>query len=177
MICPKTGLLTKPAYSRFLYYKLVTSVPFLTAMIAITRYSETVYWPLAYIGICLLHVGIVYSNKCPRCAYYKISERTHKCFMIWGFPKIFEARPGPDKPFLGKYVPIAILTITFFPVYWLRFQWELLLLYFLSWGVLVSSISLHQCSRCISFDCKNNRVSDEVRKAYLETLATGKSQK
>ena len=101
MICPRTGLLTKSAYSRFLYFKLVTLVPFLTAIIAITRYSETIYWPLVYIGICLLHVGIVYSNKCPRCAYYNMSEGTHKCFMIWGFPKIFEARPGPDKPFLG----------------------------------------------------------------------------
>jgi hypothetical protein len=95
--------------------------------------------------------------------------------MIWGFPKIFKESPGPDKRFLGKYIPIAVLTITFFPVYWLRFQWELLLLYFLSWGVLVSSIPLHQCSRCISFDCKNNRVPEEVRKAYLETLAAEKS--
>jgi hypothetical protein len=97
--------------------------------------------------------------------------------MIWGVPKIFEERPGPESRIVGIYIPIAILTLTFFPVYWLRFQWELLLLYFLSWGVLVGSIQLHECSRCIHFDCKSNRVPEDVRKVYLETLTAEKSQK
>jgi hypothetical protein len=172
MITEKTCLLAEPSYGRFLYYKLVTLVPFCAAIIAIAKHSGSIYWLLLYIGICLIHVGIVYSNKCPRCAYYKIGEKTHKCYILWGFPKIFKAKPGPDKPFLGKYIPIAILIITFFPVYWLLFQWELLVLYFLSWGVLVSSILLNECPRCISFHCKNNRVPEDVQKAFLDSQAS-----
>ena len=170
MICAKTGLTTKHTYSRFLYYKLLTLVPFCTAVIAITRYSETIYWTLGYIGICLLHAGIVFTIKCPHCAHYRNDEKKHNCFMFWGVPKIYKKRPGPESRFVGIYVPIAMAVLTFFPIYWLRFQWELLLLYFLSWGVLVASISLNECPRCIYFDCGNNRVPEDVRKAYLETL-------
>lgn len=57
--------------------------------------------------------------------------------------------------------------LTFFPVYWLRFQWELLLLYFLSIGVVLLSIGLNECPRCLNFACPHNRVPDEVREAYL----------
>ena len=176
MICPNTGLVTKHAYSRFLYYKLVTLVPFGTAIIAITKHAETIYWTLAYIGMCLLHAGIMFTIKCPHCPHYKASEKTHKCFMIWGVPKIYKDRPGPESRFVKMYVPIGIAILTFFPVFWLRFQWELLLLYFLSWGVLVTSITLNECPRCINFACGNNRVPEEVREAYLQTQAAEESQ-
>lgn len=175
MICSKTGLITETAFSRFLYYKLVTLVPFCTAVIAITKYSETIHWTLAYIGLCLSHAVIVYTIKCPHCAYYKIGEKTHKCRIFWGVPKIYKERPGPESRFVGIYIPIGMSILTFFPVYWLRFQWELLLLYFLSVGVFVASISLHECSRCIYFECKNNRVPEDVRKTYLETVGARKS--
>ena len=171
MICSTTGLITKHAFSRFVYYKLMTLVPFSTAVIAITRYSETIYWTLGYIGICFLHAGIMFTIKCPHCAHYKTDEKTHKCFMFWGTPKIYKPRSGPERKIVKIYVPIGVLTLTFFPLYWLRFQWELLLLYILSWGMLVTSISLNECPRCIYFDCKNNRVPEDVRKAYLDTIA------
>ncbi len=114
MICPKTGLIEKASFTRYLYYRLATLVPFSGAVIAITRYSETTYWTLAYIGMCLLHAAIVYSIKCPRCPHYKNGERIQKCRMIWGVPKIFEKKSGPEGQMVGIYIPIAILTLTFF---------------------------------------------------------------
>ena len=170
-ICPSAVLSTNPTFGRFLYYKLVTLVPFSAAFIAIAKYSETFYWLLAYVGLCLVHAAIVYSIKCPHCPYYKMPTKRHKCFMIWGAPKFRKPRPGPEGRAVGIYIAFGMLILTFFPVYWLRFQWELLVLYFLSLGVLVTSIPMNQCPQCINFDCKNNRVPSPVRDAYLEELA------
>lgn len=171
MICTRSGLITRHEFSRFVYYKLLTLIPVSAALIAITRYSEAIYWPFVYIGLCLLHAGIMFSIKCPHCPHYKIDGKIHQCFMIWGIPKIYKARPGPEKRIVGIYAPIGILVLTFFPVYWLRFQWELLFLYLLSIVVLLTSINLNECHRCINFECGHNGVPEEARKAYLETLA------
>jgi hypothetical protein len=150
------------------YYKLFTLIPLSAALIAITRYSEAIYWPFVYIGLCLLHAGIMFTIKCPHCPRYKTDGKIHRCFMIWGVPKIYEPRPGPEKRFVGIYAPIGILALTVFPVYWLRFQWELLFLYLLSIIVLLTSIGLNECPRCPNFDCGHNKVPADVREAYLK---------
>jgi hypothetical protein len=62
---------------------------------------------------------------------------------------------------------MAVLTITFYPVYWTIFQWELLVLYILSWGVLALSLYTAGCARCIDFECGNNSVPEELRESYL----------
>ncbi len=125
MIYSKTGLLTKPTFTDFLHGKLIASVPFAAALIAIAKYSEPVLWPLVYIGIFLLHATHVYLRKCPHCAYYKAGDTIHRCHYIWELPKIMKERSGASSGYLRIYTPIAVLVITFFPVYWLFFQWEL----------------------------------------------------
>jgi hypothetical protein len=170
MICPRTGILVRHELGRFIYYKLLTAIPVSSALIAIVRYSEAVYWPFIYIGVCLLHAGIMYTIKCPHCAYYKLGGRTHHCFMIWGAPKIWKPRSNPESRIVGIYAPIGMLVLTFFPVYWLLSQWELLLVYLLSIAVLVTSIGQNECPRCLNFECGHNKVPDEVRSAYLEAL-------
>ncbi len=64
-----------------------------------------------------------------------------------------------------------MLVLTFFPVYWLRFEWELLFLYLLAIAVLLTSIGLNECPRCVNFACPHNRVPEELQKAYLEITA------
>jgi len=170
MSCPSTGLITRHEISRYAYYKLLTLIPVSAALIAISRYSDAIYWPFVYIGLCLLHAGIMFTIKCPHCPYYKADGKTHQCFMFWGIPKIYKPRPGPEKRIVSIYAPIGMAVLTFFPVYWLRFQWELLFLYLLSIVVILTSIGLNECPRCLNFQCGHNKVPEQVRKAYLETL-------
>ena len=87
----------------------------------------------------------------------------------WSFhvAKMKKEKSGSPPRYLGTYTPIAILTITFYPIYWMTFQWELLVLYILSWSVLALSMYTAGCARCIDFICKNNAVPDELRDAYL----------
>ena len=166
MICEKECLDVEPSFGRFLYSKLITAVPVATALVAVFRYSDSLAWPLIYVALCLIQVNVMYYFKCPHCPYYEKGGFFHKCFMMWGFPKIYKKRTGPTPSFLSKYVPVAILVITLYPVYWLLQEWELLLIYALSWGVLVGVLADH-CARCIYFECKFNSVPDELRKIYL----------
>jgi hypothetical protein len=108
MSCPKTAVLDEPEFGRFVFYKLLTAIPVAAALIAMFRYSEALYWPFIYVGLCLLHAGIMYTIKCPHCAYYKKGGKTHHCFMIWGAPKIWKPRSGPESRIVGIYAPIGM---------------------------------------------------------------------
>jgi len=167
MACEVSCLLKKPTLIDFLLGKLIAVVPFVTAIIAIAKYSETFLWILIYIGIFLLHAIHIYLKRCPHCAYYKIGGSIHRCHYIYGVPKIAKEKSGSPSRYLRIYSPIAIFVITLFPVYWLLLQWELLIIYALSWGVLAASL-IHECGRCIYFECSMNRVPEDVRKAYLD---------
>jgi hypothetical protein len=150
------------------YYKLLTLIPVSAALIGFTRYADSILWPLLYIGLCLTHAGIMYAIKCPHCAYYKMSGKTHRCFIWWGVPKLFEPREGPESKIVGVYAPIGMLVLALFPVYWLWNEWALLLLYLLGVVVLAMSIGSNECPRCLNFQCSHNTVPEELRKEYLE---------
>jgi len=162
-------LLTKPTFIDFLHGKLIAVVPFATAIIGIAKQSETFIWVLVYVGVFLLHALHIYLKKCPHCAYYKIGGSTHKCHYIYGVPKILKERSGPPSGYIRIYTPIAVMVITLFPIYWLIFQWELLVIYILSWGVLFASI-LYECGRCTYLECSMNRVQEGIKKEYLKTI-------
>ena len=161
-----TGLLlVKHGHGRFILYKLMTAIPVFAAVLAILRFADTWLWLVGYAAVCLTHATIIYLAKCPHCHYYRTGDsRLHKCFFIWGTPRLRKPNSGPAPKFLGIYTPIAMLVMIAFPIFWLRFQWELLVVYLLSIVTLLYSILLQECSRCPSFDCPNNSVPEEWRK-------------
>ena len=169
MINSKYGLLTNPTLFDFLHEKLITLVPFSIAIIAIYRYSDSLIWLMLYFGIIGAHMIHILLQRCPHCEYYKRKIKWLECNWWRWTPKIREEKSGPLPKYIGTYTPIAILTITFYPIYWMTFQWELLMLYILSWGVLALSIYTAGCARCIDFGCKNNKVPKELRDAYLSS--------
>ncbi len=171
MNCPSTSVMAEQEFSRYVFYKLFALIPVFAALIAMTRYAEANYWPLIYIGLCLLHAGIMFTIKCPHCPRYKTGGNLHRCFMIWGAPKIYKARSGPEKRFVSIYAPLGMLTLTVFPIYWLLSQWELLFIYLLSIAVLIMAINLNECPRCPNFACSHNTVPPGVREASLKHSA------
>jgi len=173
MQCSVTCLLKKPTFIDFLHGKLIAVVPFATAIIGITLNSETVLWVLIYVGIFLSHATHMYLRKCPHCAYYKISGSILKCHYIYGVPKLVKERSGAPGKYLRVYTPITVFIISVFPIYWLFSQWELLLVYILSLGVLLGSI-IQECKRCIYFECLYNQVPEDVRKAHFDVISVKK---
>jgi len=159
MTGPNPVLLDRHGHGRFIFYKLMTAIPVFAAVVAILRYADTRYWLAAYAAICLTHATVIYLSKCPHCHYYRTGDvKIHRCFFIWGTPKLRPPSSEPAPKFLGVYTPIAMLVLIAFPIAWLRFQWELLVVYLLSIGTLLYSILLQECSRCPSYTCPNNRV-------------------
>lgn len=171
MACPTVGLSTVPTLTRFVYYKILTLVPVSCALTAMLRHGESLLWPFLYVGVCLVHAGIMNAAKCPHCAYYKMGDRTFACFIWWGAPKLWADRDRPERPWVKRYALLGITVLTLFPVYWLWQEWPLLVIYFLGIGGLVMSIFLNECTRCLHFDCGNCGVSEELRREYLSSRA------
>ena len=167
MVYTKHGLLANPTLFDFLYEKLITLVPLSIAIIAIYSYADTPLWLLIYFGIIGFHMTHILLQRCPHCAYYHRETKWLECNWWRWTPKLRKKKDGALPKYLSTYTPIAVLIITLFPIYWLTFQWELLFLYILSWGVLAISIYTAGCSRCIDFGCKNNCVPKELRDEYL----------
>ncbi len=170
MKCSKYGLLTEPTLFDFLHEKLITLVPFSIALFALFRYSSNLIWPFLYFGIIGAHMTHILLQRCPHCAYYKTKTKWHSCLWWRWVPKIKKEKDSPPPKYIGIYTPIAVLTITFYPIYWLTFQWELLMFYIFSWAALALSIYTAGCARCIDFGCKNNAVHEELQDAYLFSI-------
>ena len=164
--CRKTGLLKEVPYSMFVFYKIATFVPAFAGIYAIYMFGESLGWVIGYLLVFMIHVSIVYRLKCTHCSYYKNPGRSLKCMWLWGMPKIFNDRPGPESAVSKAYIPFGMAVVAFFPVYWLLNSWILLVLYFVSIAVLVSALFLFTCSKCTFFDCAHNRVSGELKEAY-----------
>ena len=170
MARPTVGFATEPILTRFIYYKILTLVPVSAALTAMLRHGESVLWPLLYVGLCLAHAGIMNAAKCPHCPYYKLGNRTFRCFIWWATPKLWAERDGPEQPWVGQYAKFGMAVLTFFPVYWLWQEWPLLLIYFFGIAGLVMSIGLNECSRCLNFNCAHCGVPEDLRREYLVTL-------
>jgi hypothetical protein len=158
------GLLIKHGHGRFIFYKIMTAIPVFCAVLAMARHAEPWYWLLGYVGLCLGHATLIYLTKCPHCHYYRTAGGSfHKCFFIWGTPRIRKPSDKPAPAFLKVHTPIAMLAMIGYPIYWLRLEWELLVVYMLSITTLLFSILMQECSRCPSLGCPSNSVPEDLR--------------
>ena len=166
MVCTSQALWTRPTLGRFVFYKLLTLIPVSVAIIGIGRHASSPAWVGVYVGLCLLHAGIMNAIKCPHCPYYHRGERTFRCFIWWNMPRLFRPRTGPESRVVGIYAPVGMLALTAFPTIWLWREWELLFVFLLSIVVLLLSIGMNECTRCLNFACGHNEVPEEVRQEF-----------
>jgi len=169
MRCSRTGLTLKFAFSDYLYFKLLTLVPFFTALIGMWQNASTLWWIAGYLGVITWHTNITYRLFCPHCPYYRQSHKTTKCIMIWGIPKLYREKPEPASKMVSTLIIVDILITSIFPMYWLWQTWYLFVIYILSLTLLLVSLIKNECSRCIWFDCAKNSVPEEVKKSFLAT--------
>ncbi len=165
MLCGQTGLRLKFELSDYFYFKLLTAVPFFTALVAIYEYAGTLWWIAAYLGVIFWHINITYCIFCPHCPYYW-QGKTCKCIMIWGVPKFYKNQFTPASLLIQSIIIFDILITTVFPIYWLWQDWKLMIIYSLSWMVLVCSLLKVECTRCIWFTCTKNLVPQDVREKF-----------
>jgi hypothetical protein len=156
MSCVGNNLKNEHTYIDFLYYKLITLVPFLAAIFSIARHSWG--WTGIYLCLIVIHVFIIYRLLCTHCPHYGTRNGATCCHFIWSAPAMFKKHPGP----LGKMSIIIIvfmlMVTSLFPMYWLLQELELLVIYFLSLAVLFATMMKYECTRCKHLSCPKNQV-------------------
>lgn len=159
---PETKLKKKHAFADHVYWNLVLSVPIVSACVAILR--DSVFWFVLYAIVCGVLITSIYRFFCTHCPHYIESHRTTKCMFFWGIPKFFESRPEPLNLFEKSVSIIAPAIMMCLPLYWLFFELDLLVIYFLSLAVLVLTIRRNECGRCIHYHCPVNCVPEDIRR-------------
>ena len=154
-------LKTHHTFLDFLYWNLVTAVPFITACIAIAKNS--IVWLIGYIIFFILLLAVIIRFYCAHCPHYRQGSKTLKCMFFWGIPKYFKARPEP-LTLLDKTLTLVSATlIVSLPVYWLWLQPGLLVIYILSCGVMAATLRRYECPRCVYLKCPANCVPKDFR--------------
>ena len=162
MIHPETPLKARHTFLDFLYWNLVVSVPLITACIAIVE--KSIVWLIIYIIACAALVMVIYRFYCIHCPHYHQNSKTLKCMFFWWVPKFFKAGSSPLSPLDKTVSVIALLIIIMLPIYWLLLRPGLLVIYFLSMGVLGFTLRRYECHRCIYFQCPSNCVPEKLKK-------------
>ena len=161
MIGSGNELKTRYAFSDYLFYTCLLSVPSITALLAIFKHS--VWWTIAYVVLAVGITTLLLKFYCTRCPHYTREGKTLRCIFFWGLPKFFNKRTGPldvvDK--LAAFSATAVLLV--FPLYWLLMEPGLLIVYVLSLIGLGAAIYRNECRRCIYFACPANRVPEAIK--------------
>jgi hypothetical protein len=166
MSCAETPLKQRHTRVDFLFYKLVTLVPFAAALMAIAKHS--LVWSASYLLWILFHVLVIYRLLCTHCPHYGADDGKTSCHFIWKTPAFYRKRPGAMGAMsqIGLVVMLAVSSLA--PMPWLLRELDLLVLYLLSLGVLFATMMKYECTRCANLDCPKNQVPEEVRQRLLE---------
>ena len=161
----KTQLKAQHKFLDCLYWNLFGALPFIIACIGI--YKSSIIWLILYVIVFLCLIVIIYRFYCAHCPHYIQGAKTTKCMFFWGIPKFFKSNTNPPNFFEKAVSLIAALIIILLPLYWLRLQVDLLVIYLLSFAVFGITIKRYECSRCIYFNCPANNVPEDIKGAKL----------
>jgi hypothetical protein len=154
-------LKSRHTHGDFLFYKLVSVVPLAAAVFAIAQESWT--WLALYLGWLLVHMVVVYRVLCTHCPHYGAEDGVTSCHFIAKVPMLFKRREGPLKPVSMGVLMLMLSFSSLAPVPWLLRHPDLMVLYFLSLGVLFATMMKYECTRCRNFNCPKNQVPKELR--------------
>ena len=148
------------SFTDYLYWNLVMAVPIVTALIALYRHS--LIWVPVYIALLIVLVTVIVKFYCSHCPHYVRGNRVVRCMLFWGVLKFVQERPGPLRIHEKVIALTAAVIIVLLPLYWLIRSPGLLVIYVLSFSVMVLTMRRYECGRCIYVDCPSNRVAKIV---------------
>ncbi|MBU0985844.1 MAG: hypothetical protein KKH68_01215 [Proteobacteria bacterium] len=161
MIHSPKELKTRYSFSDFLFYTCLLAVPVITAIIAILKNS--VGWTIVFIVLAVGTTALILRFYCTRCPHYTREGKILKCIFFWGVPKFFNKRPGALNVVDKAVTFSATAVLLIFPLYWLRTDPGLLIVYLLSLIGFGAAIYRNECNRCIYFECPTNRVPEAIK--------------
>lgn len=146
-----------------LYWNLFALIPIFTALVAIAQQSWV--WTIIYIAVFLSQFLIIeYKFFCSHCPHYCNESETTNCMFLRAVPKYFKKNPGPLTLFDKMMTVLGLVIIILFPVYWLVQSPVFLIIYILSWTLLILTMNRYECSRCIYFNCPANSNVKEIER-------------
>ena len=143
---------------------MMISVPFIIAIVSIAR--ESIPWSIVYL---LGFIGaqiLIMRLCCTHCPHYCKNSKKLRCLFLWNVSKIFKPRPGHWKLVDKIGIPMTIIILIIFPIYWLYKSKLLFALYVISGVNFMVSLRRYECPRCIYFQCPLNRVHEDVRDEF-----------
>lgn len=149
--CASPHVKSRHTHLDFWYYKLLTAVPLFTVLVGFWKTQP--FMILIYLLWIATHISLVYRFLCSHCPHYGAYDGKTQCLYLWGVPPVYKARPGAQSGF-EKAMVMALLGVSIlFPTFWLFKNPELLVIYLLSIGVLLSTMMRYECTRCVHETC------------------------
>ncbi|MCG6895293.1 MAG: hypothetical protein LJE65_16955 [Desulfobacteraceae bacterium] len=155
MSAPQLTHKNRYTFGDYLYWTLLLSVPFVSAIISAWRTSVPLVF--GYLAILVAMSVALIRFFCIRCPHYGNGKRNRtQCIFQWGIPALFEKRQGPyTKVELGLTIAAGAV-IVLLPLTWLRAHLPLLLVYCLSVAVIAATLRRFECTRCIHGHCPSH---------------------
>jgi len=163
------ALREKHVINDFCWFLPTGLAPLVVASFAI--YPHSWIWLLIYLGyMWLIFAPHELGFLCVYCPYYRQEKGlTVKCKSLWGPSKVLRPKIGPMTKVDQVFFWIASFIATFFPMYWLVQEIDLLVLYWLTWLIMIWTLAKYECNQCLHFHCPGNIVPEEKREEYLRT--------
>jgi len=138
-------------------------------------------------GIVFFGLGLETRVICSHCPYWTADSKKLNCWAYPNTPKFWRYRPGPMNWLEKATLIFFFCFLGFFPVLmilwgiWLVASASLATGALIIWGLAGTAtatllavlqffyiLKFYYCSRCVNFACPFNRVSIEIRRAYLD---------
>jgi len=148
-------------------YCLLIEAPYrIIAIVSIGK--DSLFWLGIYLIMFFILQFVILRFLCTHCPHYcKDSEKLY-CMYLWNVKKIFRRRPGTPKSIDKNIVHMCYYLVYLFPVYWIWPDVLLLVVYFISILGFITTLGRYECTRCIYFDCPNNRVGNKIIEKYKD---------
>lgn len=152
-----------------LRFLLIAFPPFITGGIGIAQVNAWLLLP--WIGIILGFFGFLEIRvMCSHCPHYaEPATKTLQCWANYGSPKLWKYRPGPMNTGEKFLFLSGIGLVAAYPLAFLIFSANWLLLVVFTAFVLVMGISMRYglCNQCMNFACPFNRVPPKTRLMFF----------
>jgi hypothetical protein len=155
-------------FSDLFHFWAITLAVTIPALGGMLLGGHLLYVILYLIIFAIMFYFVVPSFLCRHCPYYAEKGLILHCPAHYGSIKLLKYSPVPLNRGEKTLVPMALIVLFGFPVPFLIYGQQWILLSIMSWNLLVWFFTMlkYICSSCINFSCPMNRAPKELAEAY-----------